>query len=269
MSLSELKYELLRTPLETPAFRLRHALGYFQRRRHPELKEIYLEESRIREVVRSLLEPTAHCVDIGCHYGSFLSLLCRSAPAGRHVAFEAMPSKVRFLRRKFPEVEVRELALSDTSGRAEFYVNRRATGFSTLGDARGGDFERLEVDCARLDDVLPRDRRFALLKIDVEGAELLVFKGARATLGRDRPVVLFECGPGGPQAFGYQPGDLYDLLTAELGYEVFFPKDGRERSCPASRSAFVDAVSSYPFQAFNWIAFPKGSFPLDRTRARS
>src|SRR5262245_560577 len=145
--LSELKYELIRTPLEEPALWLRHALGYLHRRRHPELREIYLEETRIRAVLQSLLAPTTNCVDIGCHYGSMLSLLCRYAPEGRHLAFEVMPTKVRFLRRKFPEVDVREVALSDRSGRAVFHVNRRATGFSTLGRPGNGDFESYEVTC--------------------------------------------------------------------------------------------------------------------------
>lgn len=258
LSLRTLKYEFIRTPLERPLRRLRHALGVLERRRHPELREIHAEDARIEAVLSRLLKPDSCCIDIGCHYGSMLSGFCRRAPAGRHVAFEAIPEKLAFLRRKFPEVDVLGLALSERSGMATFYIDREATGFSTLSPSDGRQYSAIEVPCARLDDVLPGPRHYTLLKLDVEGAELLVLRGAAATLGRDRPYVLFECGPGGAKSFGYQPGELHDWLTQQSGYAVFFLKDFLEdRPTPASREAFVAAITVYPFQAFNWLAVPK------------
>jgi FkbM family methyltransferase len=253
---STLKYELIRTPLERPALWLRHALGYAERRRHPELREIHLEERRIPAALRRLLRPGSNCIDVGCHYGSMLSRFCRWAPRGRHLAFEPVPWKVRFLRRRFPDVDVREMALSDRAGPATFYVSRRATGFDGLAPPGQGDFEPIEVACARLDDVLPPDRRFDVLKVDVEGAELRVFRGARETLARHRPSILFECGPAGPEAFGHTPGELHDLLTREAAYCLYSLQGFLGGAGPFDRAAFVRAVSEYPFQAFNWIALP-------------
>src|SRR2546423_777521 len=183
--LSELKYEFIRTPLERPLMWLRRVLEYRERRRHPELREVFLEDERIPAVLKRFVGPRSHCVDIGCHYGSMLSAFCRLAPKGQHVAFEAIPSKVRFLRRKFPDVDVREIALSDHAGFTEFYLNRDATGFSGLAPHGHGRFDRIRVACARLDEVLPRARRFGFVKIDVEGAELLVLRGATESLARD------------------------------------------------------------------------------------
>jgi FkbM family methyltransferase len=254
--ISELKYEFIRTRLEEPLMGLRRALDLPRRLRHPELREIYREDARIHAAVRRILRPDSNCVDVGCHYGSMLSRFCRNSPRGRHVAFEAIPGKVRFLRRKFPEVDVRQLALSDHAGSAQFYVDRKATGFSGLARRAGRDVEALEVGVDRLDDVLPRDRRYHLLKLDVEGAELLVLRGGLATLRRHRPAILFECAPGGPSAFGYAPGDLHDLLTGEAGYAVFFLRDYLEGGAPAGRAAFEEACTRYPFTAFNWIALP-------------
>jgi FkbM family methyltransferase len=257
MRLRDLKYELIRTPFEDPLQRLRHALGYFGRRRHPELHEIHSEPERIRTAVARVLDRASHAVDIGCHYGSLLSQLCRRAPAGRHVAFEAVPEKVRFLRRKFPEVDVRALALSDRAGRASFFIDENATGLSSLAAPRERRQRRIEVTSARLDDVLPRDRRFAFVKVDVEGAEILVFQGALEVLRRDRPLLLFECGPGGAKAFGHAPEDLHELLTATAGYLIFSLRDFLERGAPVDAPTFTTAVSVYPFQAFNWIAVPR------------
>jgi len=181
-----------------------------------------------------------------------LSRFCRLAPAGHHVAVEAIPAKVRFLRRKFPEVDVLEVALSDHAGAEDFYINLAATGFSGLARHGEGHFERIHVTCVRLDDAVPKDRRFDLLKIDVEGAELFVLRGATAFLTRDRPTILFECGPSGPPAFGYTAGTLYDLFVA-CGYSVFLLKDALNRGLPVVREQF-EAALVYPFKAFNWLA---------------
>ena len=165
--LTDFKYEFIRTPLERPLMWLRRIMEYPARWRHPELRDIFLEQKRIHAVLKEFIEPTCNCLDIGCHYGSMLSAFCRLSPEGRHVAFEAIPRKVQFLRRKFPEVDVRETALSDRSGFAEFFVNRDATACSGLAPLGEGHFDRIRVASARLDDVVPRDRKFGFVKIDV------------------------------------------------------------------------------------------------------
>src|SRR5712664_959968 len=253
--LSRLKYEFIRTPLERPLLWLRSAVQYPGRWRHRELGELYLEAGRIDAALKRVVHRNSNCIDVGCHYGSMLSCFCRLAPNGRHVAFEPMPVKVRFLRRKFPDVDVREVALSDRPGKTSFYINRLQTGFSGLRRHGEGNFDQIEVACARLDDVVPRDRRFDLLKVDVEGAELHVLRGATEFPRRDRPTILFECGPSGPEAFGYQPGEIHELLTG-CGYLIFLPKEFLAGGSAIDRSEFEAAVR-YPFKAFNWIALPR------------
>ena len=84
---------------------------------------------------------------------------------------------------------------------------------------------------------------------------------ARSKFGRTRkiiveltpPLILFECGPSGAKTFGREPVDLYDLLTQEMGYDVFFLKSWLEGSKAVAREEFERALV-YPFQAFNWIA---------------
>ena len=70
-------------------------------------------------LMEEVLEPDSDCLDVGAHAGSVLAELVRLAPEGRHVAWEPLPEFAERLRRAYPEVEVREAALSDEAGRHE------------------------------------------------------------------------------------------------------------------------------------------------------
>lgn len=126
------KSRLVRTPFEEPANTIRSLIGFRQRSKHPELQEIYMESQRIKQAMQYLIKPSYNCIDVGCHLGSTLSQILKLAPYGHHTAFEAIPYKVRWLKQKFPDVDVREMALSDTPGQVTFYINTSRSGFSGL-----------------------------------------------------------------------------------------------------------------------------------------
>lgn len=195
------------------------------------------------------LRADSNCVDVGAHAGAFLRHIVRLAPAGRHVAFEPLPPFQERLRRDFPQVDLHPCALSDAPGEAEFVYVPSAPGFSGL---RERDYpgnptrERLRVELARLDDLLERERPVDLIKIDVEGAELQVLRGAQETLARHRPMILLEHGEAA-SAYGTAPGDVHDVL-AGAGLRVFdLDGDG-----PFSRAEFEARVAAG--RHWNWLA---------------
>ena len=67
------------------------------------------------------------------------------------------------------------------------------------------------------------------MKCDVEGAELMVVKGAREMLKRDRPIILFELLRKWSRAFGYHPNEVFAELLP-LGYQAFAIGKGEVRS---------------------------------------
>jgi FkbM family methyltransferase len=181
----------------------------------------------MRQLLAFTLRPDANCIDVGAHRGQLLAEMLRIAPAGRHLAFEPIPELCDLLRKNFPTVEVHQAALSNRPGHAEFaHVRGHAEGWSgfrfrPLPTGEQADVENIEVRLEVLDDVIDPDYSPAVIKVDVEGAEEQVFKGALSTLRRHGPVVIFEHGSGSAETYGTKPADIYQLLNTEAGYRIF------------------------------------------------
>lgn len=139
------------------------------------------------------VRPGDTVLDIGAHVG-YYSLLSSvlAGDAGTVWAFEPNPHNCAFLRRHVEinrrgNVRVTEAAVSDAAGRARFDFGRGSGTGRLSGDGA------IEVATVRLDDFV-RERGIAptAVKIDVEGAEVQVLEGARATLGEHRPVIFLS-----------------------------------------------------------------------------
>jgi FkbM family methyltransferase len=165
-------------------------------------------------------------VDVGAHWGDILKHLVEIAPRGRHVAFEPIPFLAKRLGRRFRRVDVRQIALSDAAGQAEFRIVAEAVAESSLfrrSDREAGRHVRVvRVRVGTLDEELATDFHPAFVKLDVEGAERLVLGGARRLLTEARPVVVFECASRTLpefrflEALGYRVGFLEDFLLGQL-----------------------------------------------------
>jgi len=104
--------------------------------------------------------------------------------------------------------------------------------------------------------VIPADAHIGFIKIDVNGAESMVLRGALELLRRDRPAVLLECTQGGLDDYGVAPNDVFDFLVGPAGYKVQLLKDYPHG--PALDAAGFRTSMQYPFQAFNFAVVPAG-----------
>jgi hypothetical protein len=123
---------LIGTPLRKPAEAIRSLIHLPKQWKNPELREIFLEGERSRAAMRRAITPEMNCIDVGCHLGSVLDDIVNLGPRGRHIAIEPLPYKAAWLRRKFPEVEVHQLAIGEGDAVVEFYYQPKNSGFSGL-----------------------------------------------------------------------------------------------------------------------------------------
>jgi FkbM family methyltransferase len=188
-------------------------------------------EAILEAMYRRILSPGQCVYDIGCHAGRharpFLELV---GPLGRVIGFEPIPAMARQLRtldKATPNFTIPETALSNRSGKTSFAFAEGTPEESGLIERQYNHPElakvrQIEVTVNRLDDYahaqgLP-DPDY--IKIDVEGAELDVLNGARATLTRARPILSVEYGAPGYAPYGHKAQDLWQFAQAE-GFVVF------------------------------------------------
>jgi FkbM family methyltransferase len=263
-----LKHLLIHTPFEGVARGLRDVLSTPSRFSHRELEAIREEERYVAQACRMILTPQSNTIDVGAHLGSQLGVLVDLAPEGHHIAFEPVPHKARWLRRKFPRVDVREAALHNGSQRSEFFVNTSQPGYSGLRPHKAQDdvLERIVVQQCSLDEAIGPNRDIDFIKIDVEGGELCVLQGASELIERCRPTLLFESTRSGTSAWNVTPDELFEFLHVR-GYSVFFPRAFVCNGAALTEAEFVEA-HEYPFRALNFIAVAHER-PLGRRLRRS
>jgi FkbM family methyltransferase len=191
-----------------------------------------LTERRELVTLRSLIRPGMVIADIGSNVGFYALEMARSVgPRGRILAFEPDPLTFRLLQERvthaaIENIETYRVALGDTSDRAPLYCNAYNRADNRLSPSHTeSHVEVCEVDVCRLDELLSwRDIHIDGLKIDVQGAEEQVLRGAEETLRRGIQWIWIEFSPIHLRASGSDPERFLQRLDA-LGMNIFEVQD--------------------------------------------
>jgi FkbM family methyltransferase len=185
------------------------------------------------ELQRSLVELVGRGTvvwDVGAASGFHTLILARLVGEQGHVvAFEPFPENIARLRRNielngFDNVIVVEKALADSAGVGFLApaAEDEVTIVLSRGTSRtdGTEVEVTTVDQLLADDELPRPH---LLKIDVEGAEVDLLRGARRTIEQLKPVLVLEV---------HGVWEAIDDLLDEFGYDYVGVEHETPRDAP-------------------------------------
>jgi FkbM family methyltransferase len=206
-------------------------------------------ENTERSFVEGFLRPGMTVLDIGAHHGFYTLLASRKVgPQGRVLAVEASPRERERLGAHLringcKNVEIDARALGEIEGDAELYlVHGSQNGCNSLRKPQVSEpTEAIPIHVERLDSVL-RDHRITavdFVKLDVEGSELAVLKGASELLrNRPRPAILAEVQDVRTNPWGYAAREIIQYLAA-AGYRWFRPlPDGRLEGIDANQAEY-------------------------------
>jgi FkbM family methyltransferase len=180
--------------------------------------------------VERFLQPGMVFFDVGAHIGEYSLIASRRVGAGGSVhAFEAQLDTFELLKRNCianhaDNVQLNACAVAEGEGEVEFDVCAEPA-MSSMAAKRGRyekRLSRIRVPATSLDSYCRRTGLWPdLLKIDVEGAEWLVLRGAAETLWRPTgPTVIFECLPHTYARFGSTAESVIAYLES-FGYGVW------------------------------------------------
>jgi FkbM family methyltransferase len=171
-------------------------------------------EADVMRVLARFLEPGSLFVDVGANVG-YHSLFAAQLGA-RVVAVEPVPWTLELLRaniwRHGVDVEVVEAAASDRAGTVRIEIDPAHRSGARIGN------QGVEVRAARLDELVP-EGAVDVLKVDVEGAEPQVLRGASAILARSPVRAAILEFRDGPHAGGEAPADVLAYYES-LGFEL-------------------------------------------------
>jgi len=172
----------------------------------------------------SLMRPGMTVFDVGANLGMYsLMAAKRVGPGGKVHAFEPTPRLVRKVEDNaalngFSNIVINQVAVSDRPATAEFFLcaDDDQSSLAAISDSA------ITVRTITLDDYIAEQGigRVDLVKIDVEGAEVCAFAGARRLLsGPEAPAIFLEINPGALGKMGSSAGELESLLRGH-GYAL-------------------------------------------------
>jgi len=168
--------------------------------------------------------------DVGGHFGYFSKefAILHKGSCQIH-AFEPTSYNYSILNKvcsTYKNIILNNFAFSDQNGHTTINIpvkekGKIGPGLAHFGDEQNRDYISETIKTVTLDQYVTDRKltRLDFIKCDVEGAELLVFKGSEESLSRFKPVVFAEIGEEFTRRMGYEPGELIDLFL-KRGYRA-------------------------------------------------
>jgi len=193
------------------------------------------------DLLSRFVKPGSVSLDIGANFGQYTYPLSKLVGAtGKVFSFEPANYTFKILKNivkklKLTNVEIQNIALSDKNGEAEIITPVCNSGMPNIGEAhlwnqkQDKEGKRETVKVATLDNLIlssPFLNKVTFIKCDVEGAEMLVFRGGRNLLSKYYPVILCEIEKRHTERYGYEPDALFTFFK-DLGYKAFVFISGR------------------------------------------
>lgn len=199
-----------------------------------------------KRIFKKVLSSSSNCIDVGCHKGEILDLILSISPQGKHFGFEPIPDLYDALVAKYKtrsNCKISSIAASNKKGESSFNYVVSNPSYSGLikrsYDKKNEKDKSITVQIEKLDNVIPSNLKIDLIKIDVEGGELLVLEGAKNLLKAQKPIIIFEHGLGASDHYDSGPGHIFEYFT-DLSYSIYTLDDFLNGGSPLDKKTLKD-----------------------------
>jgi FkbM family methyltransferase len=167
-------------------------------------------------VMRRLIAPGMSVLDIGANIGYYTLLFANLVgPEGKVHAFEPAPKALRLLRKNINANTLTNVIVHACAAGADITEERLYLNDYNAGDNRiykSDGMESVAITVRTIDSLVPENQRVDFIKMDVQGYEWHVIRGAKRIIEGDRPSIVLEFSPRGIARCGGSAKDLLRYL---------------------------------------------------------
>ncbi|MDB4926300.1 FkbM family methyltransferase [Mucilaginibacter sp.] len=189
-------------------------------------------ESVDSDMLYRIIEKDYTVFDIGGNIGWYANHIASLLEDGKIYAFEPIPETHQKLLNNvklngYKNIVVENFAFSDKQDKITFFYSPAIPGAaSSKNITENTNMQQLECFTDTVDNYTSTNniKKIDFIKCDVEGAEFMVFKGAKNTIAAHHPIVFSEMLRKWSAKFNYHPNDIINFFR-ELGYNCYIAND--------------------------------------------
>ena len=194
-----------------------------------------IEESNF---LKKFLKKEMNVIDIGANIGYYTILFSKwIGDKGNVFAFEPDPNSFDILTKNVSvnncnNVSLYQNSISEKEGLTSLFVNYKDPGDNRIMDfyAYDGDDgrQKIETRMVTLDSIIDKDKKIDLIKMDIQGAEMLALLGMKRTIDANEKLNLFvEFWPYGIEKSGFLPEDFIEKIKS-FGFKIYYLENGKK-----------------------------------------
>ena len=202
------------------------------------------------EIVKNEIKSNDVVIDIGAHIGYFTLLFAMLVgPKGKVFSFEPEPKNFELLKKNveindYDNVITERKIVSDKNEKCTLYTFETSSGANRIYKPNNKSNPKpIEVDSISLDEYFKNSeflKKIKFIKIDVEGAEILILKSMKSLLKENNDVkLLLEFNPDFLSEIGSKESDFFDILHSE-NFSIFFIDGKHHKLIPLNFSTDLD-----------------------------
>ncbi len=184
-------------------------------------------EANETNIMKLLLKNRNIFIDVGANFGWYSLFISKYFSKSEVHSFEPISNTFKYFKRNIEinnckNIIPNNIGLSDKSKKILFFYSQSHSGVASSKNLENlPNIKKYNLNVKTLDEYCHKNKlKPDFIKCDVEGAEFLVFKGAKKTLKTCKPIVFSEILRKWSKKFNYNPNDIFKLFN-DIGYTAF------------------------------------------------